>query len=279
MAKNVLKKLVRWALEEDVGNQDLTTVLTVPEDARCKARLVAKCDGVLSGMEPFRMAFDLLKPRIRSWMAQPDGTVFHSGDTLASFSGRARAILTGERTALNFAQRLSGVATLTAAYVEAVQGTKAQVCDTRKTTPGMRQLEKAAVSHGGGANHRHALFDGILIKENHIAAAGGLSEAVQKAVAGTHHLMKIEVEAGSLAQVTQALTAGAEVILLDNMPPDEMREAVALANGNGITLEASGNVTLETVRGIAETGVDYISVGALTHSAPACDLTLLFEGL
>ncbi len=270
-----VKGLVRRALEEDVGREDLTTALTVPAEARCRAVLTAKQSGVLSGMEAFRAVFDRLQAEVTEWEACADGTAFGPGDVLASFTGKSRAVLTGERTALNFVQHLSGVATLTAQFVKAVEGTGTRICDTRKTTPMLRTLEKRAVVHGGGTNHRRALYDGILIKENHIAAAGGIAVALAKARAGAHHLMKIEIEVRSIEEFEEAVTAGAEAVLLDNMSLGDMREAARRAKGRGIVLEASGNVTLERVRAIAETGVNIISAGALTHSAPACDVSLL----
>ncbi len=266
--------LVRDALMEDVGQGDVTTNATIDVDSRCRAILTAKQDGVLSGMQPFRAVFDVLEANVEEWSALADGSTFRAGDRVASFVGNTREILTGERVALNFVQRLSGVATLTAAYVKAVEGTGAKICDTRKTTPLMRRLQKQAVIHGGGTNHRYALFDGVLIKENHIVGAGGVAEAIRRAVQGTHHLMRIEVEVTNREELDEALAAGADAILLDNMSVDEMREAVEVAKERNVILEASGNVSLETVRAIAETGVHVISVGALTHSAPAVDLSL-----
>ena len=272
-----LRKLVREALAEDVGQADVTTKSTIPEDLRCSVRLLAKQDGVLSGIEAFRSVFDVLKARVKQWQARNDGAHFSEGDVLAHFEADAAAVLAGERVALNFLQRLSGVATLTHRYVAAVEGLDVRICDTRKTTPLMRTLEKQAVMHGGGVNHRFALFDGVLIKENHVAAAGGVGEAVRRAIEGTHHLMKIGVEVTTIDELNEALAAGADSILLDNMSLDVLAEAVKLTESRKVTLEASGNVTLENVRAIAETGVHYISVGALTHSAPSVDLSLLLE--
>lgn len=272
-----LRRLVREALAEDVGQGDVTTQSTVPKDARCRVRLNAKQEGVLSGMEPFRTVFSALKSRLRQWEALEDGAHFSAGDVLATFEANTAAVLTGERVALNFVQRLSGVATLTHRYVEAVNGLDTRICDTRKTTPLMRTLEKQAVMHGGGANHRFALFDGVLVKENHIVAAGGVRVALKKVIRGTHHLMKIGIEVKTIEEVKDALEAGADSILLDNMSLDDMAEAVKLTKNHRVILEASGNVTLERVRAIAQTGVHYISVGALTHSAPAIDMSLLIE--
>ena len=272
-----LKRFILRCLREDVGLRDITTELTVPADSRCQAKLVAKGDGVLSGMRPFQMVFDCVEADIETWVSKPDGTKFFAGDVLAQFDGLSRAILTGERTAMNFAQRLSGVASLTARFVEAVKDSDARICDTRKTTPGLRDLEKAAVGHGGGRNHRHALYDGILIKDNHIAAAGGVRKAVEAAKRGAHHLLKIEVEVTDLDECREAIEAGADVILLDNMNLEDMAAAVAMGAKERILFEASGNVTLESVGAIAETGVHIISSGALTHSAPAADLSLRIE--
>lgn len=272
--KAYIEKLVREALAEDVGQSDVTTEATVQPESRCRAVLTARQDGVLSGIQVFRTVFEVLDAGLDHWDALSDGASFRAGDRIATFEGNARAVLTGERVALNFVQRLSGVATLTAAYVRAVNGTGAKIVDTRKTTPLLRRLEKQAVMHGGGANHRFALFDGVLIKDNHIAAAGGITEAVQRAVRATHHLLRIEVEVTSQEEFEEALAAGADAILLDNMDLDQMRRAVQRANGTNVVLEASGNMTLDRVRAVAETGVHLISVGALTHSAPAVDLSL-----
>lgn len=269
-----LEAIVDWALREDIGPGDVTTESIVPSDLRCAAVLLAKADGVLSGMKVFCAIFERLGADCVYAEQKSDGCAFRRGDVLARFTGPARPILTGERTAVNFVQHLSGVATLTAAYVEAVRGLPVKICDTRKTTPGLRALEKEAVRHGGGHNHRFALYDGVLIKDNHIVAAGGIGPAVRLARERAHHLLKIEVEASNLSQVREALDAGADAILLDNMDLDTLRTAVRLAKDSGALLEASGNVTLERVRAIAETGVHVISAGALTHSARAIDISL-----
>lgn len=268
------RSLVREALVEDIGQGDITTNATVPPNVRCKARLYAKQGGVLSGITVFRAVFEDLDADISDWYSLEDGTQFTAGQDIALFSGITRAILAGERVALNFVQRLSGVATFTAAFVAEVADLGVRVCDTRKTTPLMRNLEKQAVIHGGGANHRFALFDGVLIKENHITAAGGVTQAVQRALKGTHHLMKIGVEVTNLSEFDEALACGADAVLLDNMSVDEMQQAVDRTRGSKVVLEASGNVTLDRLRAIAETGVHVISIGALTHSAPAIDLSL-----
>lgn len=274
-----LRKLVRDALTEDIGQEDVTTQRTVPRDARCEARLVAKQDGVLSGIEVFRTVFDCVHAGIEDWGAHSDGDRFVSEDEIATFKGNTAPVLTGERTAMNFVQHLSGVATLTACFVDRVADLNVKVCDTRKTTPLLRRLEKQAVVDGGGVNHRHTLFNGVVIKENHIVAAGGIREAVRKAWEGTHHLMKIEVEVQNLHEFGEALDSEAGVVLLDNMSLEDMAEAVRRARGHKMIIEASGNVNAERVRAIAETGVDVISVGALTHSAPVADLSLLIENV
>jgi nicotinate-nucleotide pyrophosphorylase (carboxylating) len=276
--------LVKMALEEDIGQEDITTTRTVPADGRCRGRLVAKESGVLSGMEVFRLVFDAMNADVSDWDSLSDADRFSRGDDIATFSGNTRGVLTGERTAMNFVQHLSGVATLTAKYVAAVEGLNIVICDTRKTTPLLRRLEKRAVVHGGGKNHRHTLFNGIVIKENHIAAAGGIMQAVRSATGGAHHLMKIEVEVTNLKEFEEALEAGADAIMLDNMSLEEMCKAVKKARGNRraqtrVVIEASGNATLDRVRSMGETGVNVISVGALTHSAPCVDMSLLVENL
>lgn len=268
------KKIVKKALKEDIESGDITTALTVPPDSRCAATLVAKEAGVLSGIEVFRHVFGRLEAKIDGWETPSDGTLFEAGDLIAQFEGETAAILTGERTAMNFLQHLSGVATLTKAFVDAVDGLDVKICDTRKTMPLLRAFEKAAVLHGGGTNHRFNLSDGILIKDNHVAAAGGVAVAVRKARQNAHHLMKVEVEVASLEDLQEAIDGGADVILLDNMRLDQLRAAVEDTRGRNVVLEASGNITLDNVREVAETGVDIISVGALTHSAPAVDLSL-----
>lgn len=271
------RKLIEMALREDVGMRDLTTDLTVAPTSVCSVRLVAKQAGILSGICLFRTIFDHVSANIRNWEALEDGTSFESGQTVATFQGLTAPILTGERTALNYVQHLSGVATVTRAYVDAAREYAVRICDTRKTTPLMRSLEKDAVRHGGGYNHRLGLHDGILIKENHIRAAGGIASAIAKASESSHHLMNIEVEVTNLAECDEAIRAGARVIMLDNMSLVDMKAAVESAKDRGIIFEASGNVTIERVADIAATGVDVISVGTLTHSAPAVDLSLQID--
>jgi nicotinate-nucleotide pyrophosphorylase (carboxylating) len=275
-------QLIQAAIDEDVGPGDWTTVWTVPATRRAEAQIVAKASGVLAGgavaVESFhRIDLDL---QISDLLA--DGSALEPGDVAMVVRGSARAILTAERTALNFLQRLSGVATMTRRYVAAVAGTGARVIDTRKTTPGMRSLEKAAVRAGGGSNHRHGLHDMVMIKDNHIAAAGGIAAAVEAVRRQNRRGLKVEVETTTLEEVEQALTAGVDRIMFDNMSVELMRQAVGVVRVHGDArpeTEASGGITLETIRGYAETGVDFISVGALTHSAPALDLSLQLRAL
>jgi nicotinate-nucleotide pyrophosphorylase (carboxylating) len=273
-----IDEIVSRALAEDVGDGDVTTATTVPEDAHARAVITQKAPGVLFGIELVERTFRALDPGVVIERLAPEGE-WREGGPVVRIEGSARAILTAERTALNFTQRLSGIATLTARYVKAIEGTGARILDTRKTTPGMRALEKAAVVAGGGTNHRAGLYDAILIKENHAELAGGVGEAVRRSRAGAPEL-PLEVECRTLAEVDEALEAGAGGrgfrILLDNMSVDQLRAAVARVAGRA-ELEASGGVTLETVRAIAGTGVQFVSVGALTHSPPALDLSLLLE--
>lgn len=275
-----IRELVQRALAEDVGSGDLTTQATVPADAGARAVISQKAPGVVFGFAVAEAVFAQLDPQIQVTPLAPEGEWRESGEVLA-VRGGARAILTGERTALNFLQRLSGVATLAARYVRAVEGTGAVVLDTRKTTPGLRVLEKAAVAAGGATIYRAGLYDAILIKENHATLAGGVGEAVRKAegLAGRRAAaVAVEVEARTLEEVQEALDAGARRILLDNFTVPQLRQAVKLVDGRA-ELEASGGVTLETIGEIAQTGVQFVSVGALTHSAPALDLSLILEPL
>jgi nicotinate-nucleotide pyrophosphorylase (carboxylating) len=274
-----MENLVASALLEDVGHEDITTNSVVDADLRCSARLFAKQEGVLSGIQPFRVAFEVMRAEIGQWSSLEDGAAFAKGDLIASFTGKTRAVLTAERTAMNFVQHLSGVATVTRRFVDELQGVDCRVCGTRKTTPLLRHLEKSAIVHGGGATHRHSLFDGVLIKENHVVAAGGIGEAVRRARNYVHHLMRVEVEVRDLDEFDQALASEADVIMLDNMDNETMAEAVRRARGHKVLLEASGNASLERVRAMAATGVNFVSVGALTHSAPSIDLTLLIENI
>jgi nicotinate-nucleotide pyrophosphorylase (carboxylating) len=264
------------ALAEDVGSGDVTASATVPESAMARAVITQKAPGVMFGLDLAEAVFRTLDPQIQIQRLADEGRWRERGEVL-QIEGSARAILTGERTALNFLQRLSGVATLTARCVQAIAGTGARILDTRKTTPGLRTLEKAAVAAGGGTNHRAGLYDAILIKENHAALAGGVGEAVRKAAAYAPGV-PLEVECRNLDEVDQALGAGAPRILLDNMTVDQLRAAVTHVDGRA-ELEASGGLTLETLRAVAGTGVQFISVGALTHSAPALDFSLILEPL
>jgi len=268
---DTLERVVQAALAEDVGEGDVTTEATVDHDAMGAAELLVREPGVLCGLDVAEAVFRALDPEIRFEPLVEEGAVVDRPTAVALVTGPERAILTGERTALNFIGRLSGIATLTRRYVDAVAGTGVTILDTRKTTPGLRALEKHAVACGGGRNHRFGLDDGVLVKDNHLRAAGSVREAVERVRATTD--LPVEVECDTLAQLSEALAAGADAILLDNMTPDELRAAVALAGGRA-RLEASGGVTLETVRAIAETGVDEISVGALTHSARSLDVSL-----
>jgi nicotinate-nucleotide pyrophosphorylase (carboxylating) len=267
-----LADLVARALAEDVGSGDVTTAATVPEAARAVATITQKAPGVVYGVDAAEAVFRALDPDARVQRLGPEGEWREDGPVMR-ISGSARALLTAERTALNILGRLSGVSTLTAKCVRAIEGTGAQVLDTRKTTPGLRALEKAAVAAGGGRNHRFGLFDEILIKENHAAMAGGIGPAVRAARA-MYPDLPLEVECRTTAEIAEALEAGAPRILLDNMGPDRLRMAVMQVAGRAV-LEASGGMTLDTLREHAATGVDFISVGALTHSAPALDLSLL----
>jgi nicotinate-nucleotide pyrophosphorylase (carboxylating) len=272
----LIEPQIRAALEEDLGRAgDITSQLTVPEAARVSARLVARRDGRVAGLICAQIALRLVDPSLSLDVKLPDGSDAQAGSLLATISGSARSVLTAERVVLNYLGPLSGTASLTAAFVKAVEGTGAHIVCTRKTLPGLRVLQKYAVRCGGGFNHRFGLDDAAMIKDNHIQAAGGIAPAIARLRAGLGHMVKVEVEVDRLAQLEEALALGVDTILLDNMPLDDMRRAVRLAKGKAV-LEASGNVTLETVRAIAETGVDYISSGALTHSAPNLDIGLDF---
>lgn len=273
----LLEPLVRAALIEDLGpSGDITSRLVIPPATRYRARLNARTAGVISGMQIAALAFRLVDPGLAVVIHRPDGSACAPGDLLMEIEGAAQSILTAERVALNFAGRLSGIATLTAAFVAQTVGTQTRITCTRKTTPGLRLVEKAAVQHGGGFNHRFGLGDAILIKDNHIAAAGGIRPALTAARAHASHMMKIEVEVDTLIQLGDLLEiGGADVVLLDNMDTATLRQAVQMASGRLVT-EASGNMSLPRIAEVAATGVDYISVGALTHSAPNLDLGLDF---
>ena len=270
-----VEALVERFLEEDIGRGDRTTEAVVPEDLAGRARIESREDAVIAGLDVARACFSALGEAV--WEPQVrDGDRVGPGDVVVRVEGPMRALLTAERTALNLLQRLSGIATMTRRYVDAIGTSPAHVVDTRKTTPGLRTLEKYAVRVGGGSNHRAGLDDGILIKDNHIAAAGNVAEAVARARAAAPHGLKVEVEVQDMDQLDEAISAGAEAILLDNMSPQLVREAVTRAGGKAL-LEASGGITLETISEYAETGIDLISVGALTHSVRAIDLSLEVE--
>lgn len=273
MQPNSLSETVARALTEDVGDGDVTTAVTVPEGTLATARITQKAPGTIFGLDAVEAVFETLSHGHVTVSRLVDEGEWQDGGPVLDLAGPAAALLTGERTALNFLQRLSGIATLTAQFVQKIEGTGARMLNTRKTTPGLRVLEKAAVVAGGGTNLRIGLFDMALIKENHAAMAGGVGAAVRAALDRAPGF-KIEVECRSLAEVEEALAAGSPMILLDNMTPVQLREAVAVIGGRAET-EASGNVSLGTVREIAETGVDFISAGALTHSAPALDVSLI----
>jgi nicotinate-nucleotide pyrophosphorylase (carboxylating) len=272
-----LRELVERALAEDVGSGDVTTMATVPAQARARALITQKAPGVIYGLHAAETAFALLDEEVRCERLVAEGVWREDGGGVLAVEGRARALLTGERTALNFLAHLSGVATLAARAAKAVEGTGARVLDTRKTTPGLRALEKAAVAAGGAVNHRVGLHDAILIKENHIAAAGGIAQAVERARSAAPALAAtLEVEVRNPEEIEQALAAGVPRLLLDNMDAAQLRAAVAQVAGRA-RLEASGGVTLQTLGSLAETGVEWISMGELTHSARALDLSLLLE--
>lgn len=265
-------ELITHAIEEDLGHGDITTSLLVPEKNESKALYIAKGNFVLAGMPFAEEVFRILDASVSFRIFYNEGSKVSRGDVLAEVAGKTRALLAGERTSLNILQRLSGIATLSSQFVDAVRGTKAKILDTRKTTPCQRFMEKYAVRVGGGSNHRFGLYDGILIKDNHIEEVGSIREAITMAKSG-HHLARIEVEVENLKELQEAIDAGADIVMLDNMSVKDMAEAVAFAGGR-VTIEASGNMTLANVREVAETGVELISVGALTHSVTAADISM-----
>jgi len=270
----LIDPLVRAALDEDLNQAgDLTSDLIIPADTIVRASIVARSPGTIAGLPIAERTFRLLDGDSAFDHHATDGEAVRAGESLVTLRGKARAVLTGERVALNFLGHLSGIASLTAEFVRAVAGTNARILDTRKTGPGLRAIEKYAVRMGGGHNHRFGLYDGVLIKDNHIAVAGGIRRAIERVQGRVPALTKIEVEVDTLDQLEEALSAGAQAVLLDNMDPETLRRAVEQVGGLATT-EASGGVTLETVRAIAETGVGFISVGALTHSAPSLDVAL-----
>ncbi|WP_176707443.1 carboxylating nicotinate-nucleotide diphosphorylase [Rhizobium leguminosarum] len=272
----IVEPLVRAALLEDLGLAgDITSASVIPRDHRSTVVMAARQPGVIAGLDAAELAFALVDPEIVMRRHLQDGDAAKPGDVIATIEGPSRGLLSAERSALNFLGHLSGIATVTAGIAAAIRGTKASVACTRKTTPGLRALEKYAVRAGGGMNHRFALYDAVLIKDNHVAIAGGVAEAIRRARAGVGHMVKIEVEVDTLDQLREAMETGVDAVLLDNMTPDQLREAVAIVAGRAIT-EASGRVTPTTAAAIAASGVDLISVGWLTHSAPVLDIGLDF---
>jgi len=269
-------ELILNALQEDMGPGDITTQLLIPEGEKGKGVIMAKEPGVIAGLPVAARVFSLLDPRVCFSPLCQEGQGVEAGTILAQVGGPLRAILAGERVALNFLQHLSGIATRTSRMIQLIKGYPVRLLDTRKTTPGLRYLEKYAVRVGGGANHRLGLFDGILIKDNHIAAVGSVAEAVRRARAGAPPFLKIEVEVKNLKELQEALEAGADIIMLDNMSLEEMAQAVQMARGRAL-LEASGGITEENIEKVAATGVDFISLGALTHSVKALDIALYIE--
>ncbi|MCD8390945.1 MAG: carboxylating nicotinate-nucleotide diphosphorylase [Firmicutes bacterium] len=269
-------ELIKSALREDITSEDITTNSVMPKYKKGRVELICKEDGILAGIDVFRRVFDLLDATFEMKCGYKDGDNVKKGDLIAELTGDIRALLSGERTALNYLQRMSGIATYTRSIVKLLEGSKTKLLDTRKTTPNMRVFEKYAVKVGGGCNHRYNLSDGILLKDNHIGAAGGVKEAVKAAKEYAPFVRKIEVETETLDMVKDALEAGADIIMLDNMDVDTMKEAVKIIDGRAQT-ECSGNVTRENAAGLADIGVDFISSGALTHSAPILDLSLKNE--
>lgn len=273
----IIEPLVRNALLEDLGLAgDITSAAVIPADHRSVVVMAAREPGIIAGLDAAELAFQLVDPAIRMTRHVPDGAAVAPGDIITTIEGPSRGLLTGERTALNFLGHLSGIASVTAKIVAAIAGTKASVACTRKTTPGLRALEKYAVRAGGGMNHRFALYDAVLIKDNHIAVAGSVREAIRRARQGVGHLVKIEVEVDTLAQLHEAMEEGVDAVLLDNMTPETLREAVEIVAGRAIT-EASGRINPQTAAAIAASGVDLISIGWITHSAPVLDIGLDFQ--
>jgi nicotinate-nucleotide pyrophosphorylase (carboxylating) len=271
-----IRPIIQNALAEDIGDGDVTTDCIIPPEVTLEGQFMAKAGGIVAGLDVVRLTFALLDERGQFTPHVVDGQAVETGAPIATVSGSGRALLSGERVALNLLQRMSGIATLTRHFVDAVSSTKAVILDTRKTAPGLRLLDKWAVTLGGGQNHRFGLYDMVLIKDNHISAAGSITEAVKRVRALDQRSRPIEIEVKTLAELKETLELAVERILLDNMSPAQMREAVQIARGR-TPLEASGNVSLEDVADIAATGVDYISVGALTHSVPALDISLLLN--
>lgn len=273
---NNLDQLIQMALDEDIGSGDITAEATIPEGMQARATINAKSELVLAGIDVAGKVFRTVNPAVGFERLIPDGTRCKPGTAVALLEGDARSLLAGERTALNFLQRLSGVATMAKRFSDAIDGTRAKILDTRKTTPGFRALEKHAVKMGGGENHRMGLYDHFLIKNNHIAVAGSVKQALESSMRSRKEGQEIEIETRRMEEVRDALEGGADIIMLDNMSVDQVRIAVEYVDGRA-KLEVSGGITLEKVRSYAETGVDYISAGAITHSAPAADLNMTME--
>ncbi len=269
----VADKYIKMALEEDISSEDVSTNAVMPEYKKGDVQLICKEDGIIAGLQIFERVFTMLDPQTTVEFKVKDGEEVKKGQVLAVVTGDIRVLLSGERTALNYLQRLSGIATYTNSVAKLLEGSKTQLLDTRKTTPGMRVFEKYAVRIGGGHNHRYNLSDGVLLKDNHIDAAGGVKEAIAAAKAYAPFVRKIEVETENLDMVKEAVEAGADIIMLDNMTPDEMAEAIRIIDGRAET-ECSGNITKENIQTITKLGVDYVSSGALTHSAPIMDISL-----
>jgi len=272
----LLDDIIKRALTEDIGTGDITTLSTIPESKQIKGRFIAKENGILCGIDVSKRVFEIVDSTIIMNILLKDGATFKKGDIIAEVSGNAQSILSGERTALNLLQRLSGIATRTNQTIAAIKGTTTVITDTRKTTPGLRVLEKYAVKIGGGTNHRYNLSDGILIKDNHITAAGGITAAVEAARTNAPHTLKIEVEVENFDMIKEALACKADIIMLDNMSIEDMTKAVELINGAAM-VEASGNMGDRDLLAVAQTGVDIISIGALTHSVKALDISLKFS--
>jgi nicotinate-nucleotide pyrophosphorylase (carboxylating) len=275
---HLIRYIVKKALEEDIGSGDITTSAIISKGFEAKGTIIAKEDLILAGIVISSESFKILDPKIIFRKRCNDGNLAQAGKIIAEVKGNAQTILMAERVALNFLQRLSGIATLTSKYVEKIKGTKAKIVDTRKTTPGLRVLEKYAVRMGGGFNHRFGLYDAVLIKDNHIELSGSIKKAVENVKGKTSHTTRIEVEARSLKEVKDALQSGVDIIMLDNMDLETTRKAVKLIKGKAL-IEASGNINLDNVRAVAKTGVNLISIGAITHSAPAVDISLEIKSL
>ncbi|MBF0275302.1 MAG: carboxylating nicotinate-nucleotide diphosphorylase [Nitrospinae bacterium] len=274
-----IDEFIQNSLKEDIPNQDITTKIIVNEESVSKAVLIAKEEMVIAGLDIFQRVFHILNNDISVEIHYTEGSCVKKGDTILELKGNTHALLSGERVALNLLQRMCGIASLTKKFVDAIQNTNCRIADTRKTTPGLRSLEKYAVTIGGGINHRYSLSDAILIKENHIKAGGGIETTLKKVIKEKPHLMSFEIEVESIDELKTAIKYGAKNIMLDNFSPKSCKEAVEICQDKNITLETSGNISLENVRSYAETGVNIISVGKLTHSAPASDISLLIKEL